>query len=66
MSVSTNKPQATAPFSSIRNCDDVYSSGSGSKSNGIFTIYTGVQFVDVFCEFEEENRNWMVIYFAIV
>ena len=64
MSESTNKLPATS--SSMRNCDDVYNSGNGSQSNGIFTIYTGVRFVDVFCEFGDENKNWMVKYFAIV
>ena len=43
----------------IRNCDDVYENYSNSE-DGVYTIYTGQQFVQVYCEFQKEGHNWMV------
>jgi len=43
----------------IRDCDDVYE--SGFSSDGIYTIFTGQQFVEVYCEMQREEKNWLVI-----
>ena len=43
---------------SIRNCDDLYD--NGFSTNGVYTIFTGERFVQVYCEFQVGENNWMV------
>ena len=48
----------TAAFA-MRNCDDVYQ--DGLRTDGVYNVYTGSKFAQVYCEFERENyNNWLV------
>ena len=52
---STTSTTSTA----IRNCDDVYYNNN-NPSDGVYTIFTGFIFVEVYCEFPIGGPNWMV------
>ena len=43
---------------SKRNCDDIYE--DGLRTDGVYDVYTGSKFAQVYCEFEQENYNWLV------
>ena len=55
---SSGSDSSVAQSTAIRNCDDVYN--GGARIDGVYTIYTGEKFVEVYCEFQLGGPNWMV------
>ena len=40
------------------NCDDI--SSAGYRTDGVYLLFSGKQFFNVFCEFNKDGHNWMV------
>ena len=49
----------------IGNCDDVYNNNN-NPSDGVYTIFTGLAFVKVYCEFPIGGPNWMVALLVLI
>jgi len=53
-----SSPSLSTSASPARNCDDIYD--DISHSEGLYVIFTGENFIQVYCEFQPDGNNWLV------